>query len=118
MDNVIIYDKLEELNEGIEYNGRGITTLLNNSLLNAGSVVKSVQRGAVRAEYLPANSKRNINISTVNPSKAVVIGSFNLMDSDSIDVSFVLNTTGTNIEVQAGGVSVRFTFSWQVLEFN
>ncbi len=23
MDNVIIYDKLEELNEGIEYNGGG-----------------------------------------------------------------------------------------------
>ena len=48
MDNVIIYDKLEELNEGIESNGGGITSLLGKGC------VKSVQRGS------------NVNITVSN----------------------------------------------------
>ncbi len=95
-----------------------VTALLQQASGGGSSVIKSVQRGAVREEYLSANSKYNINISKVNPSKAVVIGSFNPTDSSSITVSFVLNTTGTNIEVQAGSATARFAFSWQVLEFN
>lgn len=95
-----------------------VTALLQQASGGGSSVIKSVQRGAVREEYLSANSKYNINISKVNPSKAVVIGSFNPTDSSSINVSFVLNTTGTNIEVKTGSATVRFAFSWQVLEFN
>lgn len=94
-----------------------VTALLQQASGGGSSVIKSVQRGAVREEYLSANSKYNINISKVNPSKAVVIGSFNPTDSSSIIVSFVLNTTGTNIEVQTGSATARFAFSWQVLEF-
>lgn len=66
MDNVIIYDKLEELNEGIEYNGGGITSLLGKGC------VKSVQRGSVETELNSASSM-NVAISTVNKNRSILI---------------------------------------------
>ena len=65
MDNVIIYDKLEELNEGIESNGGGITSLLGKGC------VKSVQRGKVETELTGASM--NFSISTVDTNKSILI---------------------------------------------
>lgn len=67
MDNVIIYDKLEELNEGIESNGGGITSLLGKGC------VKSVQRG-VSDLALSANQWAEVaTISQVNIHKSILL---------------------------------------------
>lgn len=113
MDNVIIYDKLEELNEGIEYNGGGITSLLGKGC------VKSVQRGTTK--YTSSGTK-TIPISAVNMNKSMLASEIYGRNSSNgyaeatitltNSTTIQLNLTGSNWDNQAAaGVS------WQVVEF-
>ena len=121
MDNVIIYDKLEELNEGIEYNGGGITSLLGKG------VVKSVQRGETEVTALADEARdASIPIAAIDPSKAIVSTDYTVrgergngvqasefavkgLQSDSI----VLRVRHKD-NYSGGGI---FTVYWQVTEF-
>ena len=119
MDNVIIYDKLEELNEGIESNGGGIETLLSNALLNAGSVVKSVQRGKTSPLSVATVNSETIPISAINLSKSVLI--INYMSAyDAIDylgVELYQNYIHLTMNNPSGNYRDTLVFSWQVVEF-
>ena len=114
MDNVIIYDKLEELNEGIESNGGGITSLLGKGC------VKSVQRGKTSPLVVETANSETIQISTINLSKSVLIINY-MSDYSAIDYLGVelyqdyIHLTMNN----SSGNNYRDTlvFSWQVVEF-
>lgn len=59
----------------VEYNGGRIETLLSNALLNAGSVVKSVQRGVVSQTMANSGAQKEtaVEISEINPSKSIAL---------------------------------------------
>ena len=110
MDNVIIYDKLEELNEGIEYNGGGITSLLGKGC------VKSVQRGS-NVNITVSNNKVVATISKVNTAKSVLIHS-QIQNSNSYNAGLTLDSSGTKILcVMSSGSLSSQDFAWQVIEF-
>lgn len=113
MDNVIIYDKLEELNEGIEYNGGGIDTLLN------GRIVKSVQRGKTSPLLVETVNSKTIPISAINLSKSVLI--INYMSTyDAIDnfgVELYQDYIHLTMNNPSGNYRDTLVFSWQVIEF-
>ena len=116
MDNVIIYDKLEELNEGIEYNGGGITSLLGKG------VVKSVQRGFAKGTDNGITSTVNIEISTVNAGKcAVLVNAITTQQASYGAPNVVVRELQSNrliLDISYPGVGVRYmTYSWQVIEF-
>lgn len=116
MDNVIIYDKLEELNEGIEYNGGGITELLN------GRIVKSVQRGRTRNTITNGSPSKSVNITSVNLSKSILIANL-YISGDSfgsylgVTLSSANQITVSIEEYASNNVSISYTLSWQVIEF-
>lgn len=114
MDNVIIYDKLEELNEGIEYNGGGIETLLGKG------VVKSGQRGYGQYSFT-GNGVSNILISEVDPGKALLFhdGMILANGKELTDGMIRIGDDGTSIELISGNVTFSPTvrLSWQVIEF-
>lgn len=105
--------------------GGGITTLLNNSLLDAGSVVKSVQRGTISYQEIRNNTTYSIPISQVNPQKSIIVGQYhNTYKSDGDWTHYAavgLNNAGTAIDVKirSTGNDMLFYFgmSWQVIEF-
>lgn len=67
MENTVIYDAIAGVDAKVEYNGRGINTLLN------GRVVKSVQRG-VSDLALSANQWAEVaTISQVNINKSILL---------------------------------------------
>lgn len=106
MDNVIIYDKLEELNEGIESNGGGIDTLLN------GRIVKSAQRGVAR--NINFRGTYSIPISTVNLDKSILITDY---AGDNVSINFTLTSSSINVGYTGiNNVSIA-NVSWQVIEF-
>lgn len=116
MQNVAIYDKLEELNEGIEYNGGGgIEALLN------GRVVKSVQRGEIDTSVSYGNSygTTSINISAIDHTKSVAFVDANT-DSDYARYSgSTLSNDALLLKVLATNNTGKATLkgSWQVIEF-
>ena len=121
MDNVIIYDKLEELNEGIESNGGGITALQQDTAaLLAKGVVKSVQRGNDgRGTFNNYEFVVSIPINAVDLQKSILIHNFWVDEGNSIE-SIILYES--KIEVKGSvrsGSSGAFTLSgdWQVVEF-
>ena len=124
MDNVIIYDKLEELNEGIEYNGGGINALLS------GRVVKRIQRGnsrIVTTDMRKSSYTHTINISPIDTTKSVLLleSNFETMHNDSNDIgkTFTINleankiTVGFNYNIDNYYKSIVALFFWQVIEF-
>ena len=122
MDNVIIYDKLEELNEGIEYNGGGITSLLGKGC------VKSVQRGCAEISLVASSGKtvsKKINISSVDLSKSVLLiygehDMYSSTDIDYVDRTLSLSETSINLSLKSGSSNKLWTLStffWQVVEF-
>ena len=113
MDNVIIYDKLEELNEGIESNGGGIDTLLN------GRIVKSVQRGKTSPLPVETVNSKKIPISAINLSKSVLIinylSAYNAIDNLGVELyQDYIHLTMNN---SSGNYKATVVFSWQVIEF-
>ena len=119
MDVVEMNEIIGNLKPLIEYNGGGIDDLKANALLNAGSVVKSIQRGVMNLDdqeptaYTP--------ISTINPDKAVAIVSvighhggnhftYNLAASYTLQSNRLVISALTSNTWTAG-------VSWQVIEF-
>lgn len=122
MDNVIIYDKLEELNEGIESNGGGITSLLGKGC------VKSVQRGSAKIDMTAASGKtvsKSITISTVDLTKSILIIFAGAEGGYSSDLSLADTTVSlseTSIKLSVKSLSSNRSwcigaFFWQVIEF-
>ena len=122
MDNVIIYDKLEELNEGIEYNGGGITSLLGKGC------VKSVQRGvtAVNSAGVGSGHLVNIPIIEVDSSRCLVNASFVGSSSSNLNITMLVPsvslsdnqlTLSTQNLIGTQGPAWMGTFIWQVIEF-
>ena len=125
MDNVIIYDKLEELNEGIESNGGGIESLLSNALLNAGSVVKSIQRG-IYTQTNTNNKTVTVPISQVNAQKSLLIFDktyyvINASESDNYVIFYeniTFELTDTHILISnPNGLQKAYKLTWQIIEF-
>ena len=113
MDNVIIYDKLEELNEGIESNGGGITSLLGKGC------VKSVQRGKTSPLPVETVNSKKIPISAINLSKSVLIinylSAYNAIDNLGVELyQDYIHLTMNN---SSGNYKATVVFSWQVIEF-
>ena len=107
------------VDEKVEYNGGGIETLLSNALLNAGSVVKSVQRGVMNLDNQKPTAYTPI--STINPDKAVAIVSvighhggnhftYNLAASYTLQSNRLVISDIDQNDWTAG-------VSWQVIEF-
>ena len=108
MENLSIYDKLDELNEGLEYNGGGIETLLN------GRVVKSVQRGVFSSRSITANKWNTLaNISSVDSSKSFLLVT---LTSVGYGTSCYYRLSNNKIEVYCTGSSLG-AGDWQVVEF-
>ena len=121
MDNVIIYDKLEELNEGIEYNGGGITALQQDTAaLLAKGVVKSVQRGIYgHGSFSKYEFVVSIPINAVDPQKSILSHNFWVDESCNIQ-SIILYESKIEVRGSVGSSSSgTFTLSgdWQVVEF-
>lgn len=106
----------------VEYNGEGIDALKENALLNAGSVVKSIQRGVVNLNNNTSGSKppSSISISTINPDKAIAIVS--IIGFLWPDLGFQISASYT---LQANKLVISNLkenwwfagISWQVIEF-
>ena len=112
--DVIVMDKLEDMQAAIEYNGGGISELLGKGC------VKSVQYGTVSVATSPGGTTKTVDISTIDPAKAFVIINTKCDDplrlsdgyitgKESESISFVVhhsdNQNSRNIKV-----------SWQVIE--
>lgn len=117
--DVIVMDKLEDIASSIEYNRGGINTLLENALLNAGSVVKSVQRGTANITGAYEEKTTNISIGTVNVSKSVLIVN-SIVDKvdwgSSSDNSLCFSLQSGKI-VCTSFDFVKTWIDWQVVEF-
>lgn len=106
--------------------GGGITALLNNSLLNAESVVKSVQRGVSTFSFNSGHLYYEIPISAINTSKSILVANIETANlgagSGGVFPGYVELESGKiklNHQDGAGGyyTTVDVYFSWQVIEF-
>lgn len=114
MDNVIIYDKLDELNEGIEYNGGGITSLLGKGC------IKSVQRGVLNSQAFSGGQTFSIPISQIDAEKGVLISEVNGRGNTSGNFPFTsISLSGNTIILKNEDTRYNSTItcSWQVVEF-
>lgn len=115
MDNVIIYDKLEELNEGIEYNGGGITSLLGKGC------VKSVQRGS--ASYScgsKPDTKTIATVSSVDVTKSIVLFSASCYVQSNLSWNYFaasISFDGQHIALTGNHPNTQAYINWQVVEF-
>ena len=108
----------------VEYNGGGIETLLSNALLNAGSVVKSVQRGLRTnvTDGITRNEHFDINISAIDTNKSILIADFVSAPNNSIrEEYFSIELQSNKIRVTdvtpTSGSYLQIALSWQVIEF-
>ena len=118
MDNVIIYDKLDELNEGIEYNGGGITSLLGKGC------VKSVQRGSGQLSNSSSLTNKIISISTVDLKKSALVITFFCQFStanNNYSIAFADLTASDEITIkyrcQPSQNYGQIGYTWTVIEF-
>ena len=121
MDNVIIYDKLEELNEGIEYNGGGINSIQSSvtQLLGKGTV-KSVQRGVseVNTDVGADDKIATIPISTIDPAKSWLWIDVGNNNAPHESVGYYAASLSSNAITVSFGLSSRlYLIRWQVIEF-
>lgn len=119
MENNVIYDAIQSVAEQTEYNGEGIDALKNNTLLNAGSVVKSVQRGKTSPLLVETVNSKTIPISAINLSKSVLI--INYMSTydaiDNLGVELYQDYIHLTMNNPSGNYRDTLVFSWQVIEF-
>ena len=118
MNNVVIYDKIDDIKDIVEYYGGGI--------LNQGCV-KSVQRGDILKNNIRVESYQTasftIPISTVNTNKAYIAGYVeSLSTSGTIHIGANLALSNANtitITLYSDGAAGSFDIvgSWQVVEF-
>lgn len=125
MQNTIIYDKIDEVQGKVEYNGGGINALQQDTAaLLAKGVVKSVQRGFAQGTGISASTTTtvNIEISTVNAGKcAVLVNAITTIMSNSGAPSVIVKELQPNrliLDISYPGVGFQYmTYSWQVIEF-
>lgn len=93
------------------------------SLLNKGAV-KSVQRGYVSISASGGGTAQHINISAVDPNKALVAVSSELSHGGNVvteAVAYNLTSTGFQIDARhnssASSQKLDVFASWQVIEF-
>ena len=101
----------------------GILSLLENTLLNAGSVVKSVQSGTFTTKSSACKDKE-ISISTVNPNKILV---FTQTVHDKtrwvLSGAILVGKTSDSITLKVAGAAdynenaMTCYHAWQVVEF-
>lgn len=123
MENNVIYDKLEDIQQDVQYNGGGITVLKQDTAaLLAKGVVKSVQRGIVQGAGSNNPTTVNIEIAAVNAGKCVVLVNAITTTMASYGApSVVVKELQSNrliLDISYPGVGVQYmTYSWQVIEF-
>ena len=112
----------------VEYNGGGIDELKANALLNAGSVVKSVQRGVVSQTMANSGAQKEtaVEISEINPSKSIALVSARSSSNSVCPLSIVKALSATQLTISAstfqgdgfsGNGTNQHTYGWQVIEF-
>ena len=104
--------------------GGGIDELKENALLNAESVVKSVQRGLRTnvTDEITRNEHFDINISAIDTNKSILIADFVSAPNNSIgEEYFSIELQSNKIRVTdvtpTSGSYLRIALSWQVIEF-
>lgn len=115
--DAVLMDRLENILSSCEYNGGGINTLLENALLNAGSVVKSVQRGLSNVKINSGQTASVAAINRVNLKKSVLICNFNMYTSSNGGYCAVYLDSSTSIKVAADTGYPSIEIDWQVIEF-
>lgn len=122
--DTIIYDKIDEVQGKVEYNGKSINALKQDTAaLLAKGVVKSVQRGFAQGTGIdPTTTTVNIEISTVNAGKcAVIVNAITTTMSSSAAPSVIVKELQPNrliLDISYPGVGLKYmTYSWQVIEF-
>ena len=107
----------------VEYNGGGIDDLKANALLNAGSVVKSVQYGTFITESSTCKDIE-IPISSVNPDKIFVLTqTVHNKTRWVLSGAILISKTNNSITLKAAGAvnssenPMKCYHSWQVIEF-
>lgn len=123
MENNVIYDKLEDIQQDVQYNGGGINALKQDTAaLLAKGVVKSVQRGIVQGAGSNNPTTVNIEIAAVNAGKCVILVNAITTTMASYGApSVVVKELQSNrliLDISYPGVGVQYmTYSWQVIEF-
>lgn len=111
------------VDEKVVYNGEGIDDLKANTLINAGSVVKSIQSGAYN---IPQGSGgiKNISISNVNVDKSIAyVTAFCGIQSPSGvntygDYAFFTYSISENsLVLDCKRISGNCWLTWYVVEF-
>lgn len=126
--DTIVYDAVQDVKAVAEYNGGGIDTLKSNALLNAGSVVKSVQRGVVSQTMANSGAQKEtaVEISEINPSKSIALVSARSSSNSVCPLSIVKALSATQLTISAstfqgdgfsGNGTNQHTYGWQVIEF-
>lgn len=116
--DTIIYDKIDEVQGKVEYNGGGINALKQDTAaLLAKGVVKSVQRGV---REIVADGTISIPISNVNTNKSLAIIETNAAvdaynNGADAPLTHVLESNKIKVEVDQHYNDIYL--SWQVIEF-
>lgn len=91
-------------------------------MLNAGSVVKSVQRGFAKATGVGTTVSKTIQIDAVDINKCIVILNASNTTGGSDINAFIslkeLNETSLVVEISNTNAGTQYVnYSWQVIEF-
>lgn len=113
--------------EGVKSDTSSIkNTVDTNSLLVAGSAIKSIQKGVQNLTILDNAVDCNISISTINPDKSfcIIDPVCDARTSGYMAQAFVKEILSNQITVTvklikgtSGGTNLSAVFSWQVIEF-
>ena len=133
--DTIIYDKIDEVQGKVEYNGGGINSLKTDmtavkadlDVLKAKGAVKSVQRGMLdQTINIPSSQTKSVEIpiSSVNVERSILMHSFANRSSGTGSGSgwlYKAELSSTKITVTFGApsssVTPRVYGEWQVIEF-
>lgn len=96
-----------------------VNTIANKNLINADSIVKSVQRGKTSPLLVETVNSKTIPISAINLSKSVLI--INYMSTynaiNNLGVELYQNYIHLTMNNTDGNYRDTLVFSWQVIEF-
>lgn len=114
--DVAVMDRLEDILSSCEYNGEGISSLLNKGC------IKSVQRGIKDLIKASSAGTHLIDISTISPEKALIEVTCALNNNSTWPSSCCVESVTDNqitVFVNHGGTinQADMKLSWQVIEF-
>ena len=129
--DAIVYDKIDEVQGKVEYNGGGINSLQNRvaaiksdtETLKTIGAVKSVQRGVLTGQKNLQNQKW-INLTTISPvdtEKAMLNVCCTLVNGTRAYSQFAYQLNGDKIQIYfyngSSGDYAMMIFSWEIIEF-